>query len=407
MEPRYIEFFDTTLRDGEQAPGCSMHPAEKLRMARQLEALGVNVIEAGFAVSSQDDFDALEAVARAVRGPSIASLSRAKPEDIRIAAQALESAERSRLHIFLASSDIHLQYKLKISREQVLERAAESVRLACTYFDEVEFSPEDATRTDPEFLCTIVQTAVDAGATVINIPDTVGFTLPEEYAGLFRLLKQRVRGLDKVKLSAHCHNDLGLAVANSLAAIEAGAQQVECTVNGIGERAGNASIEEVAAAMHVRKDKLPYRNSLDLKQLYPTSKMLSEIITFGPSPNKAIVGSNAFAHEAGIHQHGVLSNPLTYEIMSPDLVGVPTNRMVLGKHSGRHALGNRLQELGYTLDREQLEIVYQQFSRVADRKKSVFDQDLIALVQSNIALQQAGKANAEELVESRRGAPAH
>lgn len=395
MEQDRIYFFDTTLRDGEQAPGCSMYPAEKLRLARQLEALGVDVIEAGFAVSSQNDFDSVQAVARAIRGPSIGSLSRAKAEDIEMAAKALEPADRSRLHIFLASSDIHLQYKLKISREQVLVRADESVRLARKYFDDVEFSPEDATRTEPEFLCKMVQTAVDAGATVINVPDTVGYTTPPEYAGLFQLLKSRVRGIEKVTLSAHCHNDLGMAVANSLAALEAGARQVECTVNGIGERAGNAAIEEVAAAIHVRKDRFPFQHGLHLEQLYPTSRMLTDIITFGPSPNKAVVGSNAFSHEAGIHQHGVLSNPLCYEIISPTLVGVPASRMVLGKHSGRHALGNRLRELGYALDREELELVYRKFNDVADRKKSVFDQDLIAIVQTYVRPERAESPQSE------------
>jgi 2-isopropylmalate synthase len=384
MQQERIFFFDTTLRDGEQSPGCSMHMAEKLRLARQLESLGVDVIEAGFAVASDGDFAAVEAVARAVRGPRIASLARAKGEDIVCAARALEHAERSRIHIFLASSDIHLEHKLKISREQALQQADESVRLARTYVDDVEFSPEDSTRTDPDFLCAIVQTAVDAGATVINIPDTVGYTMPSEYAATFRMLKQRVRGMEHVLLSSHCHDDLGMAVANSLAALEAGARQVECTVNGIGERAGNAALEEIAAALHVRQDRLHFTHSIDLEQLYPTSRMLTDIITFGPAPNKAIVGSNAFAHEAGIHQHGVMSNPLCYEIITPAQVGVPANRMVLGKHSGRHALRHRLGELGYALDRDELDIAYDHFVTVADRKKSVFDQDLIGIVLTHL-----------------------
>lgn len=384
MHRERIFFFDTTLRDGEQSPGCSMYMEEKLRLARQLESLGVDVIEAGFAIASEGDFASVEAVARAVRGPRIASLSRAKEEDITAAARALEHAERSRIHIFLASSDIHLKYKLKSTREQVLEQADKSVRLARTYFDDVEFSPEDATRTDPDFLCTIVQTAVDAGATVINIPDTVGYTMPQEYAGTFRLLKERIRGIENIMLSSHCHDDLGMAVANSLAALDAGARQVECTINGIGERAGNAALEEIAAAIHVRQDRLPYTHNIDLEQLYPTSRMLTDIITFGPAPNKAIVGSNAFSHEAGIHQHGVLSNPLCYEIITPAQVGVPANRMVLGKHSGRHALGHRLVELGYNLDRKELDIAYDHFVAVADRKKSVFDQDLIGIVLTHL-----------------------
>lgn len=384
MQQERIFFFDTTLRDGEQSPGCSMYMEEKLRIARQLESLGVDVIEAGFAIASEGDFAAVEEVARNVRGPRIASLSRAKEADITTAARALECADRSRIHIFLASSDIHLEYKLKISREQALERANSSVRLARSYFDDVEFSPEDATRTDPDFLCTIVQVAVDAGATVINLPDTVGYTVPHEYASMFRLIKERVRGMDDILLSCHCHNDLGMAVANSLAALEAGARQVECTINGIGERAGNAALEEIAAAMHVRQDKLPYKHSIQLEQIFPTSQLLADTITFGPPPNKAVVGSNAFAHESGIHQHGVISNPLCYEIMTPAHVGVPANRMVLGKHSGRHALKHRLGELGYTLDHKELELAYDRFVEVADRKKSVFDQDLIGIVLTHL-----------------------
>ena len=380
MGQERVQFFDTTLRDGEQSPGCSMHTAEKLRMARQLETLGVDVLEAGFAISSQGDFEAIQLIAKEVRGLQVASLSRARQEDIETAARALEPAKSSRIHIFLASSDIHLEYKLKISREQAIEQAGTSVRLACQYVDDVEFSPEDATRTDPDFLCQIVSVAVEAGASIINLPDTVGYTIPQEYAGLFRMLQQRVPGIEKVTLSCHCHDDLGMAVANSLAAMEAGARQVECAINGIGERAGNAALEEIAAALHVRSDKLPFTHRLVLEQLYPTSQMLSEIISYGPSPNKAVVGSNAFAHEAGIHQHGVLSNPLCYEIMTPGAVGVPSNRMVLGKHSGRHALAHRLIELGYPLERDELEAAYQRFIHIADRKKAVYDQDLIALV---------------------------
>lgn len=398
MSPDRVFFFDTTLRDGEQSPGCSMYMAEKLRLARQLESLGVDVIEAGFAIASEGDFAAVEQVAGAIRGPRIASLARAKEEDITAAARALEHADRSRIHIFLASSDIHLQYKLKISREQALEQADQSVRLARSYMDDVEFSPEDSTRTDPDFLCTMVQIAVDAGATVINLPDTVGYTVPNEYAEMFRLLKKRIRGIERVLLSCHCHNDLGMAVANSLAALEAGARQVECTINGIGERAGNAALEEIAAAMHVRQDKLPYKHSIDLEQLYPTSRMLTEIITFGPSPNKAIVGSNAFSHEAGIHQHGVMSNPLCYEIITPAQVGVPANRMVLGKHSGRHALKHRLGELGYALDREELDVAYGHFVEVADRKKSVFDQDLIGIVLTHLRPEQVSGSRDEAAI---------
>ncbi len=292
----------------------------------------------------------------------------------------MKGAKSSRIHIFLASSDIHLEYKLKISREQALEQADMAVRLAAQHVDIVEFSPEDSTRTDPDFLCKIVEVAVQAGANVINLPDTVGYTIPNEYGALFRMLRQRVPGMENVILSCHCHDDLGLAVANTLAAVEGGARQVECTINGIGERAGNAALEEVAAAMHVRADKLPYTHNLVLDQLFPTSQLLSQTISYGPSPNKAIVGSNAFAHEAGIHQHGMLSNPLCYEIITPAAVGVPGNRMVLGKHSGRHALAHRLTQLGHTLDREELDAVYQRFIDLADRKKAVYDQDLLALV---------------------------
>lgn len=380
MSKERIHFFDTTLRDGEQSPGCSMQREEKVRMARQLETLGVDIIEAGFAIASEGDFEAVQAVAREVRGPQIASLARSKREDIDAAARALAPARSSRIHIFLASSDIHLEHKLKIGREQALEQAAQAVRWARECADDVEFSPEDATRTDPEFLCQMVQVAVEAGASIINLPDTVGYTVPQEYAGLFRLIQERVPGIDKVVLSCHCHNDLGLAVANSLAAIDAGARQVECTINGIGERAGNAALEEVAAAMHVRQDKLPYTHRLTLSELYPSSQLLSQTISYGPSPNKAVVGANAFAHEAGIHQHGVLSNPLCYEIMTPSVVGVPSNRIVLGKHSGRHALGHRLSELGYQLDHSELNEAYRRFVHLADRKRSLYDQDLIALL---------------------------
>ncbi|MGH9615177.1 MAG: 2-isopropylmalate synthase [Acidobacteriaceae bacterium] len=384
MDSQKIYFFDTTLRDGEQSPGCSMYTAEKVRMAKQLELLGVDVIEAGFAIASDGDFSAVRQVAQEVRGPRICSLARAKEEDIVTAARALEPAAKSRIHIFLASSDIHLEYKLQISREQALELTDKSVRLARRYADDVEFSPEDASRSDREFLRTMVQTAVDAGATVINMPDTVGYTVPHEYASMFRLMKERIHGVENVVLSSHCHNDLGLAVANSLAALEAGARQVECTINGIGERAGNAALEEMAAAIHVRHDQLPFHHNLDLKQLYPASQLLSEIITFSPAPNKAVVGSNAFSHEAGIHQHGVMSNPLCYEIMTPTQVGVPANRMVLGKHSGRHALGHRLKELGYSLSRADLDLAYDRFVEVADRKKSVFDQDLVSIMLTHL-----------------------
>lgn len=375
-----VLFFDTTLRDGEQSPGCSMTHDEKVWMAHALEDLGVDILEAGFAISSDGDFAAIQAVSKAIRKPRIASLARARREDIERAAAALEHAERSRIHIFLASSDIHLEYKLKISREEALEQAAKSITLARTYVDDVEFSPEDSTRTGIDFLCKIVSVAIEAGATTINMPDTVGYTTPNEYAAMFSTVRERVAGADKVIFSSHCHNDLGLAVANSLGAIEGGARQVECTINGIGERAGNAALEEIAAALSVRRDKYQIDHNLKLDQLYPTSQRLAQIISFAPSPNKAVVGSNAFAHEAGIHQHGVLSNPLTYEIMTPASVGVPANRMVLGKHSGRHALRSRLIDLGYRLEPADLDAAYHAFTELADKKKSIYDQDLINLV---------------------------
>jgi 2-isopropylmalate synthase len=375
-----LHFFDTTLRDGEQSPGCSMTQHEKLKMAHSLADLGVDILEAGFAISSDGDFASIDAVAHEVRGPVIASLARAKTEDIERAGQALRRARRSRIHIFLASSDIHLEYKLKISREQALEHAAKSVALAKTLVEEVEFSPEDSTRTGHDFLCQIVGVAIEAGATIINLPDTVGYAVPADYAEMFRVIRERVPGADKVTLSAHTHNDLGLAVANALAAIDAGARQVECTINGIGERAGNAALEEIAAALHVRPDRFPVTHGLKLENLYPISQQLGRTISFGPSPNKAVVGSNAFAHEAGIHQHGVLSNPLTYEIMTPASVGVPTNRMVLGKHSGRHALRSRLIALGYDLAPADLDIAYRAFTELADKKKNIYDLDLINLV---------------------------
>jgi 2-isopropylmalate synthase len=379
MASSSIRFLDTTLRDGEQSPGCSMTINEKLRMARVLEELGVDVIEAGFAVASEGDAQAIRLISQEVHRPTIGSLARAKGLDIETAARALEKARRSRVHIVLASSDIHLEYKLKITRDQALEQADSAVRLASGLVDEVEFSPEDATRSDPDFLCQMVETAIAAGATIINLPDTVGYSVPHEYAGLFSMLRTRLPEVSRVTLSAHCHNDLGLAVANTLAAVASGAQQVECTINGIGERAGNAALEEVAAAMLVRRDQYSYTHSLVLDRLFPASQLLTEIIRFGPAPNKAVVGRNAFAHEAGIHQHGVMANPLTYEIMNPATFGVPHRRMVLGKHSGRSALAHRLKELGVTLRAAELDAAYRRFSVLADRRKMIFDQDLLAL----------------------------
>ena len=380
MTSSRVTVFDTTLRDGEQAPGCSMTVPEKLRLARQLDKLGVDVIEAGFPIASDGDFEAVRAVAREVRRPIIAGLARAKEEDISRTWEALVFAERPRIHIFLATSDIHLQFKLKISREECLRQISTAVAYARTLCDDVEFSPEDATRSEVDFLCQAVQAAVDAGATTINIPDTVGYTVPEEYRAIITAIRERVRGMENVVISVHCHNDLGMAVANTLAALEAGARQVECTINGIGERAGNAALEEIVMATRVRPDRLQYETGINTAELYNASQLLARTISFAPQPNKAIVGANAFAHEAGIHQHGVLSNPLCYEIMTPESVGAPGNRIVLGKHSGRHALARRYTELGFVLSGTELDAVYQAFTALADRKKSIYDQDLIALL---------------------------
>ncbi len=356
MIPNHLYFFDTTLRDGEQSPGCSMTTQEKLTMAHALEDLGVDIIEAGFAMASEGDFAAIATITQAIRKPRIASLARAKKEDIEMAARSVQFADRARIHVFLASSDLHLEYKLKISRQEALDLTAESVRLARSLVDDVEFSPEDATRSDRDFLVEMVRVAVEAGATTINMPDTVGYSTPEEYGHMFAEVRARIPAIDErgIILSSHCHDDLGLAVANSLAAIENGARQVECTINGIGERAGNAALEEIAAALYVRGDRYGISTSIKLESLYPTSQMLGQIITFKPSPNKAIVGDNAFAHESGIHQHGMLANPLCYEIMTPALVGVAKTNLVLGKHSGRAALRHRLEQLGFALTRDEL-----------------------------------------------------
>src|SRR2546429_2314344 len=380
MEPARITIFDTTLRDGEQSPGCSMNVPEKLRMAHQLDRLGVDVIEAGFPIASEGDFAAVQAIAAVVRRPVIAGLARACRPDIERAWQALKDASRPRIHVFLATSDIHLKYKLRISRQQCLEQARDAVRLAKSLCQDVEFSPEDATRTDLEFLCQIMQAVVEAGATTVNIPDTVGFSMPSEFGELIQTIRQRVQGIEKVTISAHCHNDLGLAVANSLAAVSAGARQVECTVNGIGERAGNASLEEFVMAMRVRPDRYPFRTTVFSEQLFPTSQLLTEITGVPVQPNKAIIGRNASAHEAGIHQDGVIKNPLTYEIMTPQSVGVPGTSLVLGKHSGRHALALRCEQLGYQFDRRELDEVYRRFVILADKIKHVADHHLLDLI---------------------------
>ncbi len=379
-----IVFFDTTLRDGEQSPGCTMHHDEKLRMAHQLASTGVDVIEAGFPIASDGDLGSVQAIAREVGtsqgAPTIAGLARAKQTDIETAARGVEAAHKPRIHTFLATSDLHLQAKLRITREQALEQTAEAVRLARRYVEDVEFSAEDATRSDLEFLIEIVTVAIQAGASTINLPDTVGYTTPGEYQRLFETMHARVPGAQDVIFSTHCHDDLGMATANALAGVLGGARQVEVTVTGIGERAGNAALEEVAAAMMVRRDRLPFTNNIVMEQLAPSAKLLSELISFGCAPNKAVVGKNAFAHESGIHQHGVLANPLTYEIMTPESVGVTANSIVLGKHSGRRALQHRLHELGTDVSGSELDSVYHRFTELADRKKSIYDQDLLALL---------------------------
>ncbi len=373
MDRPRITIFDTTLRDGEQSPGCSMNVQEKLRLAQQLDRLGVDVIEAGFPIASDGDFEAVQSIAASLRRPIIAGLARACAGDV--------DRARPRIHVVLAASDIHLKYKLRITREKCLEQAREAVRHAKSLCADVEFSPEDATRTDVKFLCQVLEAVIAAGATTVNIPDTVGYSMPEEYGQLIRTLRERVAGIDKVTISTHCHNDLGLAVANSLAGVQAGARQVECAINGIGERAGNASLEEIVMAMRVRPDRYPYETAIAGEQLFPSSQMLAEITRVPVQPNKAIIGRNAFAHEAGIHQDGMLKNPLTYEIMTPQSVGVPDSRLVLGKHSGRHALALRCEQLGHQFERRELDEVYRRFVVLADRIKKVQDSHLLELIQ--------------------------
>jgi 2-isopropylmalate synthase len=380
VERARITVFDTTLRDGEQSPGCSMNQPEKLRLAHQLDRLGVDVIEAGFPIASDGDFESVMAIASAVRRPIIAGLARACRPDIERAWEALRHAARPRIHVFLATSDIHLQYKLRITRDQCVEQAREAIRSAKSLCEDVEFSPEDATRTEPDFLCRVLDAVVEAGATTLNIPDTVGYTIPSEFGALITTIRQRVKGIENVTISAHCHNDLGMAVANALAAVSAGARQVECTINGIGERAGNASLEEIVMAMRVRPDRYPYETGVVGDQIFPSSQLLSEITGVPVQPNKAITGRNAFAHEAGIHQDGVLKNPLTYEIMTPQSVGVPDSKLVLGKHSGRHALSIRCEQLGYQFDRRALDDIYRRFVRLADKIKHVEDHHLLELI---------------------------
>jgi 2-isopropylmalate synthase len=375
-----VQIFDTTLRDGEQSPGFSMNGREKLLLARQLEQLGVDVIEAGFPIASPGDLDAVRTVAAEILGCRVAALARARQEDVNAALRALEPAAKPRLHIFLATSDLHLEHKLRITRQHALEQVGKMVLYGRARCDEVEFSAEDASRSDLDYLLEVIETAASAGATIINLPDTVGYSTPEEYGAMFLAARSRLAAYPHVILSAHCHNDLGLAVANSLAAIVAGARQVECTINGIGERAGNASLEEIAVALHVRQARYSASTNISLEKIYSTSRLLTSITGVSVPPNKAVVGANAFAHEAGIHQDGMLKNPMTYEIIVPEKVGVPMRRLVLGKHSGRNALRARLGELGYQTTEGELAECYRQAIALADSAKQVTDRDLLSII---------------------------
>jgi 2-isopropylmalate synthase len=374
-----VRIFDTTLRDGEQSPGFSMNTDEKIRMARQLARLGVDTIEAGFPISSRGDLEAVQAVAREVRDVPIAALARAKKSDIDAAVEALTPAASSRLHIFLATSDLHLQVKLHMTREQALEAIGSMIRYGRQHVAEVEFSAEDAGRTEIGYLCQVCKTAVDAGATILNLPDTVGYAVPEEYGEMFRRVREFLGDQPGITLSAHCHDDLGLAVANSLAAVRAGVRQIECTVNGIGERAGNAALEEIAVALAVRKDSFGVTTNIQLEQLFLASRLLTEVTGAVVAPNKAVVGANAFAHEAGIHQDGIIKNPLTYEIISPETVGVPSRSLVMGKHSGRNALRSNLRDLGFAPSDAELAEIYRRVTALADESKSIRPRDILGI----------------------------
>lgn len=384
-QPEKIVIFDTTLRDGEQSPGASMNIEEKIRIAQQLERLHVDVMEAGFPIASDGDFEAVKKVAQTVKKSQVAGLSRANNMDIDRAWEALKYAgERGRIHTFIATSDIHMKYKLKMSEQQVLDTAVAAVKRAAGYTPNVEFSAEDAVRTQLPFLAKVIKAVIEAGATTVNIPDTVGYTIPSEYAEIISYLKENVSNIDQAVISVHCHNDLGLAVANSLAAVQAGARQVECTINGIGERAGNCSLEELVMTLKTRHDILPFATDIATEHITPASKLLSNITGILVQPNKAIVGANAFAHEAGIHQHGVLMDKSTYEIMTPESVGLQQNKLVLGKHSGRHAFVDRLKQLGYDLSREEIEKAFVRFKTLADMKKEIFDEDLDAIIADEV-----------------------
>ena len=379
-----IYIFDTTLRDGEQSPGASMNAGEKIRLAIQLEKLGVDILEAGFPAASQGDFDAVSQIAGKVKKMEVAALARTGRDDIDRAWQAIRNAVKPRIHTFIATSDIHMKYKLDMTRDQVIAATVDAVSYARTFTDRVEFSAEDGSRSDRDFLCRVFEAAIGAGATTINLPDTVGYAIPEEFSDLIRYVMTHTPNIHKAVLSVHCHNDLGLATANTLAAINAGARQAEVTINGIGERAGNTSLEEVVMAMHTRPNFMPVTTNIKTEYIYPTSRLVSMITGILVQPNKAIVGANAFAHEAGIHQDGVLKNPMTYEIMSPETIGLSTNKLVLGKHSGRHALRSHLKNLGYDLADEELKLIFTRFKDLADKKKALVDEDLEALVTEGI-----------------------
>ncbi|MBX5465112.1 MAG: 2-isopropylmalate synthase [Clostridia bacterium] len=381
---RRIYIFDTTLRDGEQSPGVNLLPDEKLEIARQLERLDVDVIEAGFPATSEGDFEAVSRIAREVRGPVIAALARTHPGDIEAAARALEKAARPRIHTFTSFSRIHIERMLRKTEEEVLEMSVAAVRQARRYVDDVEFSGQDAGRADPDYMVRVIEAVIEAGATVVNIPDTVGWTLPEEFGELIATIRRRVRGIERVTLSVHCHNDLGLATANTLAGLAAGADQAEVAVNGIGERAGNTSLEEVVMAIAARGERLGMYTGVDTREIMATSRLVSRLTGMPVQPNKAIVGANAFAHESGIHQDGVLKERRTYEILDPEAVGLDASNLVLGKHSGRHAFASRLESLGFRLERDQLEEAFRRFKALTDRSKEVRDGDLVALVQASL-----------------------
>lgn len=382
---RFIKIFDTTLRDGEQSPGASMNVQEKVTLARQLAKLGVDIIEAGFAFSSPGDFEAIKTIGNEVEGPVICSLARAREEDIRAAWEALKDAPRKRIHTFHSTSDIHLKYQFRVTREEALKRSVEMVRFARSFVDDVEFSPMDATRTDIEYLCEVVEAVIEAGASTVNIPDTVGYSIPSEFGAMIRTIHEKVGNIKKAVIAVHCHNDLGLSTANSLSAVLNGAGQIECTVNGIGERAGNCSMEEVVMALRTRRDIFDADTKINTEEIMRSSRLVTKITGISVQPNKAIVGANAFAHESGIHQDGLLKEKSTYEIIRPESIGLYSAKLVLGKHSGRHAFKTRLKELGYSLEGDHLNEVFERFKKLADQKKEIFDEDIEALISEGVA----------------------